>query len=99
MADEGPVKVGELLGAILAKYGYADLAARQELERAWEKTADERTRRNTRLGSLRRGMLEVLVRHSALLHELEGFQKEELTARMQSLLKPGMLKGLKFRKA
>lgn len=98
MSDEGPVKVGDLLGAILAKYGYADINTRRELEQAWAKTADEKIKKYTQLGGLKRGVLEVLVKHATVLQELEGFHKEELTRQMQKYLPPGMVKQLKFRR-
>lgn len=99
MNDQGPTRIGDLLGALLAKYGYADVEGRRELEAAWRKTADAKTLRHTQLGALRRGTLEVLVKNAVLLQELEGFHKAELTEAMQRLLGKKKLQRLKFRRA
>lgn len=97
--DDGPVRIGDLLGALLAKYGYADLESRKALEAAWQGAADDKTRKHTRLGSLRRGTLEILVDNAPLLQELEGFRKDELTAAMRLALRTKKFERIKFRRA
>jgi hypothetical protein len=98
MAADGPKKLGDLLGALVARYGLGKLTARQELERAWTTVADEPTRLATRVGAIRRGTLEILVTDSVLLQELESFRKQELLDAMKPLVKATPLTGLKFRR-
>lgn len=69
-----------------------------ELEKAWRETAGDRVHKYTRVGAVRRGVLEILVEHPALLQELEGFQKESLLAGLQQRVKGTTIKGLTFRR-
>jgi predicted nucleic acid-binding Zn ribbon protein len=94
----GPKKLGDLLGLIMARYGYAQSAGRAELERVWKEIAGERVREHTRLGSIRRGILEVAVDSHALLADLEGFEKHDLLEKLQEKLGPQTIKGIKFRR-
>lgn len=101
MTDEpakGPKKIGDLLGLILAKYGYGQSARRVALEKAWDEVADERTRLHTRLGSMKRGVLEVLVDSASLLADLEGFEKHALLEGLKERLGSKEISGLRFRR-
>jgi hypothetical protein len=93
-----PHKIGDVLGAVMAKYGLTATTARAELERAWLSIAEPELRDHTRLGALRRGVLEILVDNSMLLQELEGFRKQELLGRLKETVRHSTLSGLKFRK-
>lgn len=94
----GPKKIGDILGAVLAKYGCTQTTAQLELETAWQKVADERTRKHTRIGSLRRGVLEILVDNSALLGELESFHKESLLEQLRKIIRHERVTSLRFRR-
>lgn len=96
--DGGPTKIGDLLGTILARYGYAQRTALEELERAWDESASERIKKHTRLGALRRGVLEVFVDNAVLLQQLDGFEKENLLQRMRERVRHNKLEGLRFRR-
>jgi len=94
----GPKKIGDLLGSIMAKYGYANTTARNELDEAWEEVASEQVRKHTRLGSVRRGVLEVLVDTPALLSRLESFEKQRLLEGLQSRVRHSQISGIRFRR-
>jgi hypothetical protein len=51
----------------------------------------------TRLGSLRRGVLEILVANSVLLQELAGFQKQRLLQELRERLDSPQINDLRFR--
>jgi hypothetical protein len=74
----GPRPLAEILGDLFAVRGYGRLLARQELEDAWNATLGEPYCRQTRLGEVRRGVLNVTVAHSTLLEELAAFRKSTL---------------------
>jgi hypothetical protein len=93
-----PHRLGDVLGAVMAKYGLAATTARAELERAWLQVAEPELQEHTRVGALRRGVLEILVDNSILLQELEGFGKHELLNRLKETVRHSTLTGLKFRK-
>jgi hypothetical protein len=64
--------------------GYGRLRARQELEDAWNAAVGEPSCRQTRLGEVRRGILNVTVAHSSLLEELAAFRKPSLLQALRS---------------
>ena len=94
----GPQKIGNVLARVLARYGYSETTLQLELERAWLRTAGANIHKHTRVGSLRRGVLEILVDNSVLLQELEGFRKRELLDRLSADLQHGSVKALRFRR-
>src|SRR6516165_139461 len=81
----GPRTLSEILGELFAVRGYGRLHARHELEAAWNTAVGEPYCRQTRLGEVRRGVLNVTVAHSTLLEELAAFRKPALVA----ALRPG----------
>ena len=70
-----PVAVADVLAQIMARQGIARVRGAEALEAAWKEASGELTARYTRVGSIRRGMLEILVAHSTLVQEL-GFRKQ-----------------------
>lgn len=99
MSDpSGPKKVGDILGKVLARYGYTQTTAQMELEHAWREVAGERVHKRTRVGSLKRGVLEILVDNSTLLQELEGFQRQALLQKMQQTVQHSKIENLRFRR-
>ncbi|MHB1557766.1 MAG: DUF721 domain-containing protein [Isosphaeraceae bacterium] len=76
----GPRALADILGELFTARGYGRSLARQELEDAWSAAVGEPLCRQTHLGEVRRGVLNVSVSHSALLEELSAFRKTELLA-------------------
>jgi predicted nucleic acid-binding Zn ribbon protein len=74
----GPKPLSEILGNLFAARGYGRLQASSELDRAWNAAVGEPGCRQTRIGGVRRGVLNVTVAHPALLEELSTFQKPAL---------------------
>ena len=68
----GPRPLSDILGELFTVRGYGRLRARQELEDAWNTAVGEPCCRQTQLGEVRRGVLNVTVAHSTLLEELAG---------------------------
>lgn len=96
--SDGPKKIGDLLSQVLARHGYGQMTIRLELEQAWRKVAGDSARNRTRVGSLRRGVLEILVDNSTLLQELESFQKYTLLEQMKSAVQHSRIESLRFRR-
>jgi predicted nucleic acid-binding Zn ribbon protein len=80
----GPRALSDILGDLFAARGYGRLLAHRELQAAWDEAVGEPARRQTRLGEVRRGVLNVNVSHPALLEELAAFRKAELLAALRS---------------
>lgn len=79
----GPKPLAEILGDLFASRGYGRLQAAGELEAAWAAAVGEPGRRQTKLGGVRRGVLNVTVAHPSLLEELSSFQKPALLAALR----------------
>jgi predicted nucleic acid-binding Zn ribbon protein len=79
----GPRPLSDVLGELFTVRGYGRLRVRQELEDAWNKAVGEPDCRQTRLGEVRRGVLNVTVAHSALLEELSAFRKPALLSALR----------------
>ena len=93
----GPRPLAEILGDLFTVRGYGHLLARQELEDAWNATLGEPYCRQTRLGEVRRGVLNVTVAHSTLLEELAAFRKSALLQALRACA-PGMtIHDIRFR--
>ena len=79
----GPKPLSEILGDLFAARGYGRLRAVGELEDAWNAAVGEPGCRQTRVGGVRRGVLNVTVAHPALLEELAAFRKPALLAALR----------------
>ena len=66
--------LSEVLDNLFATRGYGRLLAVKELEDAWNAAVGEPGCRQTRLGEVRRGILNVTVAHSTLLEELAAYR-------------------------
>jgi Dna[CI] antecedent, DciA len=93
----GARPLSEILGELFTVRGYARLLARQELEDAWDRAVGERDCRQTRLGEVRRGVLNVTVGHSTLLEELAAFRKPALLAALRSGAPGTTIHDIRFR--
>lgn len=98
MSQAGPKRIGDLVARVIARYGAAQTTVRQDLERGWKAAAGEQVARHTRVGAIRRGVLEVLVDNASLLGELEGFRKQQLLERLGGELAQAKVTGLRFRR-
>ena len=78
----GPRQLSEILGELFTVRGYGRLLARQELEEAWNAAVGEPYCRQTQVGDVRHGVLNVTVAHSTLLEELAAFRKPEPSGRV-----------------
>jgi hypothetical protein len=81
----GPRAIGSVVSGLMARFGYDREQAASQLESAWTQVVPETLRSGSRAGLVRRGVLEVMVTHSALAQEL-GFHKHELVQRLGQLV-------------
>jgi len=93
----GPRALSEILGELFTVRGYGRFRARQELEDAWNAAVGEPRCRQTQLGEVRRGVLNVTVSHPALLEELAAFQKPFLLAALRSGASSTTIHDIRFR--
>lgn len=93
----GPRPLSAVLGELFTVRGYGRLYARQELETAWNKAVGEPYCHQTRLGEVRRGVLNVTVAHSTLLEELSSFRKSLLLKALCSNAPATVIRDIRFR--
>lgn len=93
----GPRPLSDALGELFAARGFSRLRARKELEDAWNSAVGEPACRQTRLGEVRRGVLNVTVGHSALLEELVSFRKPALLAALRGAVSGTVVHDIRFR--
>jgi hypothetical protein len=93
----GPRALSEILGELFTVRGYGRFRARQELEEAWVAAVGQPLCRQTQLGEVRRGVLNVTVAHPAVLEELAAFRKPALLAALRSGAPGTTIQDIRFR--
>src|SRR5512135_348876 len=93
----GPRPLSDILGELFATRGYGRLRALKELEEAWNAAVGEPGCRQTRVGEVRRGVLNVTVAHPTLLEELAAFQKPALLAALRQNAPSTVIHDIRFR--
>ena len=79
----GPRPLAEILGELFAARGYGRLRGPASWRRPGTRRSASRPCRQTRVGEVRRGVLNVTVAHSTLLEELAAFRKPALLAALR----------------
>src|SRR3954466_7878376 len=97
MREQGPERVGNILGRLFAAKGWARRQGRLHLERAWEIAIGPADAPHTRVGGLRRGVLEIEVDNGVLLQELAQYRKRRLLEQLRERLPGTPLNDLRFR--
>ena len=93
---KGPKKIGEILPQLMARRGYAEQQQNNVLEKAWLTAVGGTFAKHTRVGRIRGGVMEVIVRNSTILQELT-FRKTQLVQALASELSGNKVSDLKFR--
>ena len=96
MSEKGPENLGDVLGRLFTARGWGRLSERSRLEGAWAEVAAGWPGQ-TRVLSLKRGVLEVEVKSGVLIQELAQFHKRKLLGELRKKLTGQSLTDLKFR--
>ena len=97
MPEKGPERLGEILSRLFAARGWGRRQDRLRLEEAWASAVGPEIAPQTRVGGLRRGVLEVMVANAILLQELAHYQKRRLLEQLRSRLPGTTVTDLRFR--
>ena len=92
----GPQPIANVLSELMARRGYARVQSTERYEAAWSEAAGPLAAKYTGVGSLRRGVLEVIVANSTLMQELT-FQKPILLKTLAETLPDEGIENLRFR--
>jgi len=95
--ENRPELVGEVLSRLFAARGWGRRQEQLRIEEAWAEAAGAEAAGHTRVGSLRRRVLEVLVDNAVLLQESAHFQKRQLLEQLRRLLPSMPIHDLRFR--
>ncbi len=97
----GAQPLSHILSEVMARRGLSRLRGQEELERAWcvalERTVGHPLADSTRIGCVRRGVLEVQVANSVLLQELGGFHKQRLLETLRKTVAFETIRDIRFR--
>ena len=92
----GPQQISNVLAELMARRGFARIQGTEALEAAWREAAGELLAPHTRVGTIRRGKLEITVANSTLAQELT-FRKPALVEALRKALPDESLRDLRFR--
>lgn len=90
-----PEPIGEILAELMARRGFAGLRSAAACESAWREAVGDLAP-YTRVGSIRRGRLEVTVANSTVVQEL-SFRKLALLEALSRRLPDQKITDLRFR--
>ena len=93
---QGPQKMADVISLLMARRGYAQQQTAAISQQSWQQAVGKRFSGHTRAGNIRRGVLEVIVRNSAILQELT-FQKKQLLKKMAETAGDRKINDLRFR--
>lgn len=94
---DGPELLAEVLSRLFLSRGWANTQQRLQLEQAWKQTVGEAVAKQSALGSLKRGVLEVIVGSPILLQEIANFHKRAYLDSLTRLLGGPLVKELRVR--
>ncbi len=95
--NPGPENLSDVLGRLFVARGWGRVSERTRLETAWGETIPPEWAGQTRVGAIRRGVLEIEVRSAVLQQELTQYHKRALLAGLRLKLPNVAIGDLKFR--
>jgi predicted nucleic acid-binding Zn ribbon protein len=95
--ERGPERIGEILSRLFAARGWGRKQERLRFEQAWVTAAGTEHALHSKVGALRRGVLEILVDNAALMQELAHYHKRRLLQSLREQLPNTAITDLRFR--
>lgn len=100
MTARGPEALGEILSRLFTARGWGRRQSQLRLEDAWRTAVGAEqglAQAATRVGGLRRGVLEIVVEDAVLLQELAHYHKRRLLTALAEQLPGTRITDLRFR--
>lgn len=88
-------KIGNLVGQLISRRGYASVMSDQELERSIKLAVGTTLESSFRVGKIRAGVLQLMITDSVSLQEF-NFQKRAILKQLQTDV-PDRVKDVRFR--
>jgi predicted nucleic acid-binding Zn ribbon protein len=92
----GPQRMAEALSRLMTRSGYAQQQLSDDWQRLWSEVAGENLAQHCRVGRLRAGVLQIMVRNSSVLQEL-SFRKRDLLNAIAAKARKADIRDLRFR--
>jgi predicted nucleic acid-binding Zn ribbon protein len=93
--SRGPKKLGTVVNELIVRRGYARVQESGAWDAAWLQAVGAQLAGHSRVGTLRRGVLQVVVRNSAVVQELT-FRKAKLIKQLTELNPGQKIRDLRF---
>jgi len=97
MMEKGPELLGEILSRLFTARGWGRRQERLRFEQAWAEAVGKQGASQSRVGGLKRGVLEVIVGNGVLLQELAHYQKRRLLEHLRKQLPGTIITDIRFR--
>lgn len=91
-----PKRPADILGHLMSRRGYGQTETANELQATWNEIVGPQWKTKTKVGTIRLGVLEILVSSSVVNQQL-GFKKKQLLSELQTRLPKNNLKDLRFK--
>ena len=91
-----PKSAADVIAQVMNKRGYARIQASEAFDELWQQAVGESLARYTRVGNLRRGVLEVTVASSTVMQELQ-FNKRNILRKIKQTDPQTRISDLRFR--
>lgn len=91
-----PKRARDVINTLMARKGYNQIEANEDLQLAWESVIDPRMMGKTRATKIKAGKLEVVV-NSTLLNQELTFNKSNLLAKIKDSPIGNRIKDIRFR--
>lgn len=91
-----PQRAGDVLANLMARKGYAQQMTASACAEAWVESVGTEWSSASRPGNVRRGVLEVTVANSSVLHELT-FRRRQLVTELRRLIPEQNIENIRFR--
>jgi len=96
VGKHGPRKLGDVVANLMARRGYGRETGSAQFDEAWSKVAGSQVAKKSRVGNLRKGVLEIVVSNSTTLQELT-FVKQQLLDQLVRETSGTSIQDLRFR--
>ena len=94
--QRAPQRMTDVVSRLFARRGYARVQSAMNYAERWQAAVGDSISRQTRVGNLRQGILEVVVSNSIVVQEL-SFQKAQIIRRVNEGLTENAVRDLRFR--
>ncbi len=91
-----PKQARDVINNVIARRGIAVEKSNHQLQNVWDSVVGMDIANQTKLGNLRRNILEIIVTNSSLMQIL-GFNKHQYIEKLNQEMRTGEIKDIRFR--